>query len=353
MRNPTTEKYLEDLGYSPEYEQEFPLNLIDVKAKLNADNPGRLGGKLDVNYAKSIAVVLDKWDDIAAIVIVIVAGKLYIVGTGWHRIAAALKYCNPPRETLPAYIVRVATMPQANVLVRSLNSTEGHGQEVQERRTQIMELLSERSGRDRNELATRFGVGRAFVDDCADELKFNLRAKRDGLDKISLNLTQGMKKSLCPIQSSRVFDRAVRLVAKYPRMFRGKVAAEMLQALDAEIGKSERKALDYLANYDRHLSEAGDAAIKEAHASPSDVRYLYGQMTAVRNLVAKETLYENMKDEDRKEGFLKAWEELAWNLSADLMERLIPGIRNQMEALQEARRKPWDGKPRSALFSTE
>ena len=62
MRNPTTEKYLEE--YAPEYDPEFRLSLIDTTTKLNTNNPGRLGEGLNVPYAKSLAQVLDTWGDI-------------------------------------------------------------------------------------------------------------------------------------------------------------------------------------------------------------------------------------------------------------------------------------------------
>jgi hypothetical protein len=353
MRSEITEKFLNDNGFKWEYFEEYPLASIDMKGVEN--NLGRMGEALNIPHAKSLALVIQKQNgSINAIVVLANGDKKSTVGTGVHRIKGALEFCQPPRTTLPAYEVYEANAARRQLLIRSLNSIEGKGSDVDERLAHIMEVLRANPNRNRKELAEQFSVSKSLVDDYARVITFDQRARRSGLDGPSRDFAHKMKMRLQDIQSRAVFDRVIRLVAKYPDVFRGRMADSLLEELGAEIERGERRALVYLADRDAALEAAGPR--KATHASPGNDTKLFGHIKAALKLATlpPDKLYGSTDDAELTPNAIRGREKLAWTLAEVLTEKTVSEQAHQLMLLQQTEEKrPKAGKPRSATSLVE
>lgn len=352
MRSGITEKFLNDNGFKWEYAEDYPLASIDMKGVEN--NLGRMGEALNIAHAKSLGLVIQKQNGSINAIVVLAngEGKKSTVGTGVHRIKGAIEFCTPPRTTLPAYVVYEANAPRRQLLIRSLNSIEGKGSDVDERLAHIMEILRANPNRNRKELAEQFSVSKSLVDEYARVITFDQRARKSGLDGPSRNFAFKMKMRLQDIQSRAVFDRVIRLVAKYPDVFRGRVADTLLEELATEVEKGERRALGYLADRDAALEAAGPR--KGTHASPGNDTKLFGHIKAALKLATlpPDKLYGSADDAEVTATTIRAREKLAWTLAEVLTEKTVSEQSHQLLLLQQTeefrRKQAKAGSPKSA-----
>src|SRR5215471_3553178 len=121
VRDQTTEDFLNENGFKWEYVEEYQLAGIDMKGVEH--NQGRMGERLDIAYAKSLGGVIKRKNGrISAIVVLANGDKKSTIATGAHRIKGALDYCDPPRTTLPTYVVYEPVPARRQLLIRSLNT---------------------------------------------------------------------------------------------------------------------------------------------------------------------------------------------------------------------------------------
>src|SRR6516162_2138199 len=205
MKDSKTEYFLTSNGYAWQFHQDLPLNQLNMKEA--ETNPARLGAALDEEYALSIGLAVQDGADLPAIVVLDDGSQLYLIITGRHRVCGVLIFCKPARMTLDAYVVREVDPYRVQLLIRTINTIEGHAPSTQERLTHIAEMRRMFPHASAKELAAQFRVALPTANEYLRVIAMERRAEDLGVGHIvkSRAFPLRLKAQLQGIQSENVF----------------------------------------------------------------------------------------------------------------------------------------------------
>ena len=284
MKDSKTEYFLTANGYTWQFHKELPLDQLDMKEA--ESNPARLGSALDEDYALGIGLAVQEGADLPAIVVLDDGTALYKIVTGRHRINGVTDFCKPPRPALDAYVVREVDPYRIQLLIRTINVIEGHAPDTRERLTHIAEMRRMFPHSTAKELAALFRVATNTAAEYLRVIAMERRAEDLGIGNIAKSRTIPMKlkAQLQGLQNDNIFLHAVTMVSRHPNDFRGKTPGETL-VKELRSAGSERKALKYLDERDRELTDAEDQRKVKKSRSPSGKATLF--VGAARSLLKK------------------------------------------------------------------
>jgi hypothetical protein len=130
MKDPKTENFLTRGSWNWQYHAKIDFSKIDLKH--SQENPARLARKLDEDRVVHYAIEMQNGVEFPAIVLLHPSSNdsfPYEVATGMHRLEAA---CYADIRALDAYVVTEAEPYRREVLIRQLNTIEGHGVTIRE-----------------------------------------------------------------------------------------------------------------------------------------------------------------------------------------------------------------------------
>jgi hypothetical protein len=342
MKDPKTENWLGLHGYTWQFVAKVPIAKIDLKEA--EANPARLGRALDEEYALSIGLAVQDGAELPAVVVLDRGEPQFDVMTGRHRIYGVTHFCKPAHDTIDAYVVREVDPYRVELLSRSINVIEGHAPDTTERLTHVAEVRRKFPHSKPHELASQFKLSTKQVNEYLRVLAMEKRADDLGVGHIVRNnraFGLKTKADLNSIQNDNVFANAVVMVAKHHNDFRGTAGTTFAKELRA--AGSERRALKYIEERDRELTEAEEQRKVKKSRSPSGRATMF--VGAARSLLKK---YPGTPDKLYLEGLGTTCNELKRELKVlkearnalDDVEGALEKLIADMERQEEWRKKP-------------
>lgn len=284
MKDQKTEYFLSSNGYTWQFQKDLPLTMLDMKEA--ESNPARLGAALDEEYALSIGLAVQDGAELPAIVVLDDGTPMYRIITGRHRVKGVTDFCKPQFQALDAYVVREVDPYRVQMLTRTINIIEGHAPNTRERLTHIAEMRRMFPHSTAKELSGQFKVAAQTANEYLRVLSMERRADDLGVGHVAKGkaIPFKLKAQLQSIQSDNVFMHAVAVVARHPNDFRGQTPGSTL-IKELKSAGTERKALKYLDERDRELTDAEDTRKVKKSRSPSGKATLF--VGAARSLLKK------------------------------------------------------------------
>ena len=343
MKDAKTEHYLTARGYTWQYVKDFPIARLDLKEA--ESNPARLGKALDEEYALSIGLAVQDGAELPAIVTHDTGDGLDDIITGRHRVSGVTTFCKPRRDTIDAYRVREADKFRVDLLVRTINTIEGHAPGTHERLIHVAEMRRKYPHTTTKDIAKEFGVAVETAHEYLRVLAMERRAEELGVGHIVRNnrgFSMKLKSALNSINIDSVFVHAVDMVAKHPNDFKGSAGSTLAKELRS-LG-SERRMLKFVETRDRELTEVDDQRKAKKSRSPTGRATLF--VGAARSLLKK---YPGSPDKLYLEGLGSTCDQLRRELKVlreardalddveGAVEKLLADLERQEEWQQKAR----------------
>jgi hypothetical protein len=255
MRDPKTENYLRDGGYTFRFHPSFELSQIDIDVA--KENPWRLHRRFDEYRVNAIGCALLEGADLPAIVLYDDQDAYRLV-TGLHRTLGAQ---DAKKAALDAYLIVETDPYRRSLLARSINVIEGAAPTEQENLEQIVDLLQEYPDRTAADIARAFHMKATTIERHVRIAKVEQRAADLGVSATFANgvLSRRLKDMLGGIKSDPIFMRTARVVVDTKA--RGSVAEVLIR--DVQRSRSEAAAYKILdAREQEHVEEEEAARAK-------------------------------------------------------------------------------------------
>jgi hypothetical protein len=242
-----------------------------------------MGRRLDDDRATHYAMLmLDKVEFPASVLITPGSrARGHDVGTGIHRLVAKTK---AEINSTDAYLVTESGAYRRELLIRKLNTIEGHGTSVHEDILHVVMLKHEHPELSLPTLCKEWGLKLATVSsiDRAERCRSRARSMHFDLDRHKVS--QITCEALANIHSDRVFAAAVQFVIDY------NVTSGIVQELARELKtiRSDDDAIDKIIEYCQNETEKVNHAQAVHGKTPtSPASKMLGDAKRFNNLIAK------------------------------------------------------------------
>jgi hypothetical protein len=139
MKDPKTEQFLTHGAWKWQYQRH--ILFADIDRAASKENPSRLLARIDEERVQTYGLAMEEGVEFPAIVVLAldpaVSSYRYLIATGVHRIEAADL---AGLKEFDAYVVAEPDQYRAELLIRRLNTIEGHGVSIRDRVLQILHL---------------------------------------------------------------------------------------------------------------------------------------------------------------------------------------------------------------------
>lgn len=209
MKHPITEQFLDRGGWHWEYREAVALATIDLAASL--DNPARLDKRLDEDRVVNYAIAMLDGIEFPAIVLLRLdtpqGASEYQIATGCHRARAAEQAA---KVSFDAYVVSEPDTYRREVLIRQLNTIEGHGLSIRDQILQLLQIHEKYPSHSLAQLAREWNLKPSTVQSVHLEQQAIRRAARFGFEFSSRThrLAQKTIVRLHGIHNDAVFAKA-------------------------------------------------------------------------------------------------------------------------------------------------
>jgi hypothetical protein len=212
MKDPKTEQFLTHGAWKWVYQVRVLLSDIDRKA--SRENPSRLLARVDEERVQSYGLAMEEGVEFPAIVVLAldsaVSSFKYLIATGVHRVEAADL---AGLKQFDAYVVAEPDQYRAELLVRRLNTIEGHGVSIRDRVLQVLHLHETYPDQSLKTLAKEWNLKYGTVQSAFKEQQAIVRARRFGVEFTkSSKLSQNSLLSLNTVHSDPVFQKILQFV---------------------------------------------------------------------------------------------------------------------------------------------
>jgi hypothetical protein len=212
MKDPKTEQFLSQGNWKWQYNERVPFSDIDIEA--SEVNPARIVRRVDDERVQTYGLAMEEGCEFPAIVLLTLdpaaSSFKYLIATGVHRVEAA-KLADISK--FDAYVVVEPDQYRQEVLIRQLNTIEGHGVSIRDRILQIVQLHETYPAHSLPTLAKEWHLPIKTVRSYWNEQQAVNRAKKFGYDLKNNKIPQRTIIALNSIHSDPVFEKATHYVA--------------------------------------------------------------------------------------------------------------------------------------------
>jgi hypothetical protein len=252
MRDAKTEQQLERGKFVYRYEPGFLISRIDMAA--SRANPARLYRRIDEERCMEMAFAMEEGVDFPAVVL-LEEPKAIIVATGLHRLSAATQWIKPARHAFDAYIVTEPDPYRRDLLMRSINCIEGHGQTKDENLAHCVEMTRLYGG-SIDDLAAAFNLRPHAIRDHLRYVKFDQRADEIGVGDLARLIPKTLKQTLGQIKIDSLLARTLRVIVATKAV--GPIAKQL--GSDVAAARSERAAMKILDEREEEFARTEERA---------------------------------------------------------------------------------------------
>lgn len=311
MKDPKTEQFLTHGAWKWEYRKS--ILFADIDRKASRENPSRLLSRVDEDRVQTYGLAMEEGVEFPAIVVLAmdtaVSAHKYLIATGVHRVEAADL---AGLQQFDAYVVAEPDQYRAELLIRRLNTIEGHGVSIRDRVLQILHLYEAYPDQNLKGLAKEWNIKYSTVQSAFREQQAIARARRFGVEFTkSSKLSQKSLLQMNTVHSDPVFQKILQFVSW------NNVPASEIDEIVKEI-KATRDDNAALGVVERHMEGATERKL-QAQAK-------HGRITpaAATKFMADARRLMNDLDKGIESLHLAAYprRDLARRLAEDLIENL-------------------------------
>jgi hypothetical protein len=213
MKEPKTEQFLTHGAWKWVYQTRVLFSDIDRKA--SRENPSRLLARVDEERVQSYGLAMEAGVEFPAIVLLsldpAVSAFKYLIATGVHRVEAADL---AGLKEFDAYVIAEPDQYRAELLVRQLNTIEGHGVSIRDRVQQILHLHETYPDQSLKSLSKEWSIKYSTVQAAFRERQAIARARRFGVEFTkSSKLSQKSLLAMNTVHSDPVFQKILQFVS--------------------------------------------------------------------------------------------------------------------------------------------